>query len=207
MHSGYAFTNINQGAPNGSTYPYLFQLGSTYGMHPFLTRNRQWYLFLQWSIWWLVRSVSINFILAFAPDSTVTQLIFFFFSLRECQHRWVPVVNMVQFYNQVGNAGLANVISGSNNQQLAYERCTSRSPFPRFDVPFFLLLTWNIIPRLGRTCRNQQCWFSLGSHAYNKYEWWWLLRRRQWVWEWDRMHGYYVCLFCPSYPSSHLLWC
>ncbi|KAF8323583.1 glycoside hydrolase family 13 protein [Cantharellus anzutake] len=39
----------------------------------------------------------------------------------ECQHRWTVIVNMIQFYNQVGSATLNNVAKG-NSQQLAYGR-------------------------------------------------------------------------------------
>ncbi|KAF8339984.1 glycoside hydrolase family 13 protein [Cantharellus anzutake] len=43
----------------------------------------------------------------------------------ECQHRWTPIVGMVGFFNYVGSSPLTNVVTTSNNQQLAYGRGSS----------------------------------------------------------------------------------
>jgi len=40
----------------------------------------------------------------------------------ECQHRWTAVTGMVSFFNQVGSAGLTNVVVTGNKAQLAYGR-------------------------------------------------------------------------------------
>lgn len=59
-------------------------------------------------------------------------LTFYSLLIRQCQHRWTPIANMVAFANAVGTNGLTNVKTSGNNQ-LAYGR--GESPFISI-IPF-----------------------------------------------------------------------